>query len=155
MDKYLYMGLDPGASGGVALLSAEGVVVTTLKAPETDRDLFDFMAYFADRVRMGALELVHSSPQMGVASAFTFGNNYGALRMSLIAAGVPFETVTPQKWQKALSCMSKGDKNVTKRKAQELFPGIKVTHNIADALLIAEWCRREHRALPTPRAGKE
>jgi hypothetical protein len=31
---------------------------------------------------------------------------------------------------------------VSKRKAQELFPGIKVTHAIADALLIAEYNRR-------------
>jgi hypothetical protein len=38
--------------------------------------------------------------------------------------------------------MSKGDKNVTKRRAQQLFPQLKVTHAIADALLIAEYGRR-------------
>ena len=37
---------------------------------------------------------------------------------------------------------SKGDKNVTKRRAQELFPGARVTHAVADALLLAEYCRR-------------
>jgi len=31
---------------------------------------------------------------------------------------------------------------VSKRKAQELFPAIKITHAIADALLIAEYGRR-------------
>jgi hypothetical protein len=35
--------------------------------------------------------------------------------------------------------MTKGDKNVSKRKAQELFPQIKVNHYIADALLIAAY----------------
>jgi hypothetical protein len=35
--------------------------------------------------------------------------------------------------------MTKGNKNITKQKAQELFPGIKVTHAIADALLIATY----------------
>jgi hypothetical protein len=38
--------------------------------------------------------------------------------------------------------MTKGDKNITKRKAQELFPEIKITHAIADSLLIAEYGRR-------------
>jgi len=38
--------------------------------------------------------------------------------------------------------MTGGDKNVSKRRAQELFPEIKITHAIADALLIAEYARR-------------
>jgi hypothetical protein len=41
-----------------------------------------------------------------------------------------------------MSCLTKGDKNVTKSRAQELFPEVKVTHAIADALLIAEYGRR-------------
>ena len=45
----------------------------------------------------------------------------------------------PQVWQKALGCMTGGDKNVTKRRAQELFPGHKITHATADALLIAHY----------------
>jgi Holliday junction resolvasome RuvABC endonuclease subunit len=87
------------------------------------------------------IESVHSSPQMGVTSAFTFGRGFGWLEMALTAANVPFERITPQKWQKAMGCLTKGDKNVSKRKAQELFPDIKVTHAIADSLLIAEYGR--------------
>jgi hypothetical protein len=79
---------------------------------------------------------------MGVVSAFTFGNGYGHLEMALTAAGIPFERVRPQAWQKAMGCMSKGDKNVTKAKAQELFPHLKITHATADACLIAEYGRR-------------
>jgi hypothetical protein len=37
--------------------------------------------------------------------------------------------------------MTRGDKNVSKRRAQEIFPMIKVTHSVADALLIAEYNR--------------
>jgi Holliday junction resolvasome RuvABC endonuclease subunit len=85
------------------------------------------------------LEQVHSSPQMGVKSAFTFGNGFGHLEMALTAAGIPFERVRPQVWQKAMGCMTKGDKNVSKKRSQELFPQIKVTHAIADALLIASY----------------
>ena len=76
---------------------------------------------------------------MGVVSAFTFGRGYGNIEMALTAAGIPFERVRPQVWQKALGCLTKGDKNITKRKAQELFPSIKVTHAIADSLLIANY----------------
>jgi hypothetical protein len=76
---------------------------------------------------------------MGVKSAFTFGNGFGHLEMALTAAGIPFERVRPQVWQKALGCLTKGDKNITKRKAQEMFPGIKVTHATADSLLIAHY----------------
>jgi len=81
---------------------------------------------------------------MGVKSSFTFGNGFGHLEMALTAAGIPFERVRPQVWQKAMSCMTGGDKNVSKRKAQELFPHIKCTHSTSDALLIAEFGRRKN-----------
>jgi Holliday junction resolvasome RuvABC endonuclease subunit len=74
---------------------------------------------------------------MGVKSAFSFGQGFGHLEMALTAAGIPFERVRPQVWQKALGCMTGGDKNITKRRAQELFPGHKISHATADALLIA------------------
>ena len=79
---------------------------------------------------------------MGVVSAFTFGRSYGFLRGLLAANGIKREDVTPQKWQAELGCRSKGDKNVTKAKAQELWPNEKITHANADAMLIAEYARR-------------
>ena len=80
---------------------------------------------------------------MGVKSAFTFGEGFGWLCMALTAAGIPWRTVRPQAWQKELGCLTKGDKNVSKRKAQALFPELTITHATADALLIAEWLRRQ------------
>jgi hypothetical protein len=59
--------------------------------------------------------------------------------MALTAAGIPFTRVRPQIWQKELNCLTGGQKNITKQRAQELFPSIKVTHAIADALLIAKY----------------
>jgi hypothetical protein len=93
---------------------------------------------------MAYIEQVHSSPQMGVKSAFTFGNGFGHLEMALTAAGIPFTRVRPQVWQKELGCLTKGDKNITKRKAQELFPSIKATHATSDALLIAHYGTKQH-----------
>jgi hypothetical protein len=41
--------------------------------------------------------------------------------------------------------MTKGDKNVTKRMAQQLYPDIKITHANADALLIHEYGKQIHK----------
>jgi hypothetical protein len=143
MKPNLYLALDPGASGGIAFIPENGNP-WAVKMPDSDKDLFDLLvATTVDYAPVAVLELVHSMPKQGVSSSFTFGEGYGKLQMALIGAGIPFERVTPQKWQKALGCLTKGDKNVSKRKAQELFPSIQITHAIADALLIAEYCRRK------------
>jgi Holliday junction resolvasome RuvABC endonuclease subunit len=88
------------------------------------------------------MEKVSSSPQMGVVSAFSFGKSQGFLIGLLTAMKIPYHEVTPQKWQKAMGCMSGGDKNVTKHAAQKLWPHLKITHRDADARLIAEYGRR-------------
>lgn len=143
-----YVGIDPGKGGGIAVLFEDGNVLNTIKMPQTEQDLLDALATLGFGVRSGSaparavLERVSSSPQMGVVSAFTFGKGYGALRMALAATGIPFDEVTPGKWQQVMGCRTKGDKNVSKRRAQELFPHQKITHAIADALLLAEYCRR-------------
>lgn len=137
------IGIDPGKSGGMAALSQSGAVMVSCKLPETERDIETLLVKgVADDAEFAFIERVASSPQMGVKSAFSFGQSYGFLRGCLCAAGVAFDEVTPAKWQRAMGCLSKGDKNVTKAKAQQLFPGIKITHAIADALLIAEYGRR-------------
>lgn len=138
------IGCDPGASGGIAIICNGQQEVW--KMPDTERDLHELLLSLRQWQGLqahAAIEIVHSMPKQGVASSFTFGRNYGALRMALIASGIPFREVTPQKWQKELACLTKGDKNTSKRRAQELFPSVRVTHAVADALLIAEWLRRQ------------
>ena len=146
------IGIDPGVNGGIAWITDENPCVE--KMPETLQDLWELIQldilHASGNLHFGCptrnckayIEAVHSSPQMGVKSSFTFGQGYGRLEMALTAAGIPFERVSPQKWQAALGCRTGGDKNVSKRKAQELFPSMKVTHATADALLIAEFGRR-------------
>ena len=113
--------------------------------PETERDIFEKLKFYRDNGGscVAYIESVHSMPKQGVSSTFTFGRNYGFLRGCLCALEIPYHEVTPQKWQKALECLSHGDKNVTKARAQQLFPKLKITHAIADALLIAEYGRRQ------------
>lgn len=145
----MYIGIDPGKNGGIAVLgeSIDPVCVyAAVKMPETERDILDFLNKEIQDARpvYAVIEKVHSSPQMGVVSAFTFGKGYGGLLMALTAHRVAFAEVAPRVWQKAIGCLSGGDKNVTKRRAQQLFPNEKVTHATADCLLIAEFCRRSH-----------
>lgn len=143
------IGIDPGSNGGIAWFSNGNVCVE--KIPNDLKDLYEILRDISYNSH-GNLELVHcylekvhSSPQMGVVSAFSFGNGYGHIEMALTANRIPFEKVRPQTWMKDLDCMTKGDKNISKNKAQAMFPDIKVTHAIADALLIMSYGRKQQK----------
>jgi len=135
---FLSVGIDPGWSGGIAFY--DGVTLNSLKFDGlTERDLSDLIQ---DRTLCPCkvwLEQVHAMPVQGVSSVWNFGQMYGMLRGILIASHIPFETVTPQVWQRAMRCMTRGDKNVSKARAQQLFPQVKFTHATADAALIAAY----------------
>ena len=143
------LGIDPGASGGIASLYANRHHCATFrldvrKMPETPADVWELLV-LAKRESSdwyAIIEQVGAMPKQGVASSFKFGVNFGMLIGLLTALEIPFERVAPGKWQRAMGCLSGGDKNVTKRKAQELFPHLKINHYIADALLLAEYGRR-------------
>lgn len=144
----LVIGIDPGQSGGIAWWSSDGGM-DCCKMPETERDVvcrLTEICELANDRRMWKLkayiERVHSMPGQGVASSFKFGQSYGFLRGCLNGLDIPFDEVTPQKWQASMGCRTKGDKNVSKSRAQQLWPGLKITHAVADALLICEHGRR-------------
>jgi len=136
------IGVDPGVSGAIAVISGTswpGII----RNDSTEADIAEFVQFWADfGIDFAFIERVSAMPRQGVSSTFKFGRSYGFLRGLLIASRIPFEEVTPQKWQKAMGCLSGGDKNITKGRAQQLFPQLKITHATADALLIAEYCRR-------------
>lgn len=141
----IVLGIDPGASGGLAVARSSLDVLQAAKMPETDGDLWAWVhgARKCWEPDLCILEKVHSMPGQGVSSSFKFGQSYGSLRMAVIAAGIPLEEVTPRKWQPAIGVRPiKGEtktahKNRLKARAQELFPGLKITHATADALLLA------------------
>lgn len=88
------------------------------------------------------IEKVAAHPKHGTIAGFKLGRSYGFLRGCLVALKIPFEEVHPGVWQRSLGCLSGGDKKVTRQRAQNLFPHNKVTHKVADALLIMEFGRR-------------
>ena len=153
----IYIGIDPGASGGIAWI--EGTEVQAVKMPSTEHDIFDALHEIVHPVKYrgahqptvhASIEKVHAMPKQGVSSTFKFGVNYGLLRGMLVALRVPFEEPTPQRWIKRLEIPNKKKsetptqwKNRLKGRAQQLFPQVKITLSTSDALLIAEYTRRE------------
>jgi len=137
-----FIGIDPGKSGSLAYVSNGHADYSPLIGKMSEQDIWQLLAEWEQDGAVAVVEKVSSSPQMGVVSAFTFGRGYGILLACLTAARIPFTEVTPKKWQGSLGCLTGGDKNVSKRKAQQLFPTLKITHGNADALLIATFCKR-------------
>lgn len=168
----MYIGIDPGASGGLAFVT--GGLVKSTAMPGTEKDLWDWIrtggvvdkngdplplpASSCEAVieKVGGFMASGGTSQLkkNVASGhtmFTFGASYGGLRMALIAAGIPFEEVTPQTWQKGLGIPPRKKtesktawKNRLKARAQQAFPKEKITLATADALLVALYCKRLH-----------
>ncbi len=136
----IILGCDPGQSGGIAVIRSTELIEAH-KMPETLKDLIDLLRSLCP-ISHCYLEKVHSMPGQGVASSFKFGYNFGSLEALICCAEIPYTKISPATWQKELGCLSGGDKKVTYRKAQELFPKQKISHAIADALLIAEYGRR-------------
>jgi hypothetical protein len=139
------LGIYPGVSGGLAFVGDDEIACT--KMPATEGDLWLLLSTMAEHVDVCYVEHVHSMHGEGVRSAFTFGYGYGGVRMALIAAEIRTELVAPHTWCKAHGLRRDKDetnvswKNRHKALAQRKFPHIKVTHHIADALLIADYGR--------------
>lgn len=144
----VFVGIDPGVGGGIAAVNRAGAVVFTEKMPRDEDGIRELMPFSISHPRewqwVALIEKVHASPQMGTVSAFTFGRVFGALCMALSYSRMDWDYVQPRRWQNDLGCLTGGDKNVSKAMAVKLFPSVKITHAIADALLIAEFCRRQH-----------
>ena len=145
-----YIGIDPGASGGIAWTSPLGDKSAPL--PKTLGDIrnlvFDILheqGFFADDSRrtLAVLEQPPAFVKVIPGSAvFVMARSFGNLEGILAAYRVPTQLVTPQAWQKAHSLgTSKGMtrvqwKNKLKAKAQALYPEEAVTLATADALLV-------------------
>ena len=141
-----FIGIDPGKTGSIAALMSDGEVYCSLPLGKmTEADLWHWLAELEPAYCV--LEKVSSSPQMGVVSSFTFGRGYGLLCGLLTAACIPFVEVTPNTWMTKMKCKTGGNKIITKRKSQQLFPQLKITHRNADALLIATYCKQNHKDL--------
>jgi len=142
MKSPAWIGIDPGASGAIAVVFGSGNVCW-IKNDSTEHELANWIRELVLSHELAAvIEQVNAMPKQGVSSTFKFGKSFGFLIGILTALQVPYESYRPQVWQKHMRCLTKGDKNVSKAAAQRLWPSTKITHANADALLIAEFCRQ-------------
>jgi hypothetical protein len=137
-------GIDPGLSGGVAVVSPD-YGCTSILMPVADGiiDSFAVGQFLTDHcVEFVVIEKTHSMPKQGVKSTFTFGFVSGQVRGAAEALGFPCKTVRPQEWKKHFDLINK-DKNASRACATALFPRschqfLRVKdHGRAEAALIA------------------
>ncbi len=144
-----YIGIDPGKSGGIAVISNEGIEVK--KCPESVQDMAFLFALILQETPpshvLVMIEKVWARPHDGRTSVFTFAGNYGQWQGIVACHEIKPHYVAPQVWMKAIGCppkLSKKDrKNYLKALAKEKFPDLskKMTLATADAMLIADYSK--------------
>lgn len=138
MKKDFVLAVDPGVSGGMALLR-DGEV--TLRKFTTEDEFVDYVR----NMRGEGEAVVEHVPkyignQMMASHSFTLGYNVGFEVGTIKSHNIPVSLVRPQKWQGGIPGL-KGvtgtkRKRLLKEHAIRLYPGLKVTLATADALLI-------------------
>jgi hypothetical protein len=148
------LAIDPGAQGGYAFKLDNPLKVSsgTGPLPDTEGDIITLIkemgpdvAYLEDLVK-------YAGTNMPSSAMATYASNWGFLKGALQMAGCRVVLVRPQEWIKFLGLgSSKGVgktvwKNKLKERAQQLYPGMKVTLKNSDALLILEFALRKFHA---------
>ena len=141
----VYIGIDPGKDGGIAILDPDDMAKAVVY---TNANLF--MALTTYRGAKVMLEQVHAMPKQSPKSMFSFGESYGYIKGMLDALMVRYQTVPPRVWKKEFSLNA--DKKQSIKVCRRLFPLVdlrrtercKTDHDgMAEALLIAEYARRK------------
>ena len=140
------VGIDPGKTGAIAVLS-DNTVIELFDLSGDYKNNTDYLIQAITSCTedpLVILEKVHAHPKEGVSSVWTFAEGYGVLLGVLTALGIEYEQVHPAVWKRALDLIGK-DKNASRAKAKELFPALEdklkrtTDHGRSDAVLIAKW----------------
>lgn len=162
-----YVAIDPGSAGGLACVYNGGVLFYEpldsdseldnwntinglLRRIETETSIINFLR--SSDVVVGIEWINPGFKGSGKSSMSKLYGSYMQLRGFLIAAGLGFETINPQKWQKTLGLTKLGTdtsdkwKKKLKAKAQQLFPRLPLWQKaqvhqlkVCDAILMANY----------------
>lgn len=147
MPKY-FCGIDPGQSGGYAVLREDSSIVHT--------ENFSSFKYHNSQIAsldgdvLFLLEKVHAMPRQGVSSMFTFGSNFGGWKALLEISELPYILVPPQTWQKyILGAFPKGEsKNRAFDYVTRRYPTLNLKKSkdsgIVDAICMALYLKDNH-----------
>lgn len=157
----IYLGIDPGAKGAVGSIIesvAGGCSRLVVDLPGSRYELIAMMngaagPRGAESQCFAALERPGYGPPMGKSAAVKLRESYERCAMALVAAGIPFEEVSPQTWKKEIFkgaeiLKGKEGKARARARAAELFPSLAdqvarvKDDGRAEALLLAEYARR-------------
>ena len=141
-----YIGIDPGKSGALALLTEDGQCTVV---PFHESAYTEILKLASGPSSVCCLEKVGAMPGQGVVSMFNFGHNLGYIEGLLQAFDIPYQLVPPQTWKKEFCVTS--DKNTSIEVCRKLFPHVcllptarsrKPSDGMAEAMLMAEYARR-------------
>jgi crossover junction endodeoxyribonuclease RuvC len=148
----IVLGVDPGLSGGLAVVQASdgahprllGVidVPTTGEKAKRRVETAKVLAFIGlHRPDHAVIERAQAMPDQGASSGFIYGRAVGALEASVDGMGIPSTVIESTAWKKAHGLMKCG-KEDNRQRAIKLFPaaegfGRKLDHNRAEAALIA------------------
>jgi crossover junction endodeoxyribonuclease RuvC len=147
------LGVDPGIYGGLAIIQIDGSGPTKLI------DAIDIPVIgVAAKERVDALALrdwlmqqcpdhayierAQAMPKQGASSGFKYGRAVGAIEAVISTYNVPVTLIEPAGWKK-YHRIHQGDKEASRQRALQLFPGAhlmlarKKDHGRAEATLIA------------------
>ena len=149
-DTYkLILGIDPGKGGGLAVYNEKENETKAIKFIDDLCELSGIVGSIIHGFKASEVyvivEHVHSFPTDSRPSAFSFGRNLGQWEGILASYELDKETVAPKTWQNHYDVPIIKNKYERKRWlkeiAQTMFPDIRVTLNICDALLIANYAK--------------
>lgn len=140
----VFIGIDPGANGGFAVIGNVGYSTFAWD----NKEFLNFIQIYS-RGAIVAVEKVGAMPKQGVTSMFNFGKSAGFIEGVLAVYNIPYQLVPPQKWKKEFSLGS--DKSQSIAVCERLFPTVNLLRTerctkkhdgMAEALLLAEYARR-------------
>lgn len=120
----IWIGIDPGAKGGYAVISKSETGQAVFAYPWDDSffamEMVSLMQ-FKEHGIVAAVEKVCSMPHDSHKAAFNFGHSLGYIEGVLSALGIPYQLVPPAKWKKEFSLIGK-DKQASIITCRKLFP---------------------------------
>lgn len=159
----IYLGFDPGLSGGCANIDASGKLPPQAHIMPVSGDEIDARALGIwvwghvmqhDSQVIACVERVGAMPKQGLSSTFKFGKGYGTILGVLGALGVRTELVTPQAWKKVVLAGTDHGKDAAIAWCRRAYPMVNLRRTercskdhdgMADALCIAEYARRTYK----------
>lgn len=127
----IFAGIDPGLTGAIGFLDANGGFLAVADMPTlpttTGRRAIDpaGLAGILREHRPGfvLVERVGPRPGEGSSSAFSFGQTYGGILAVLAALGIPHDVVQPVAWKRRAGIPAGSDKRASIATAKRLMPG--------------------------------